>query len=58
MHGVGGAMLTGSALTLLAALVAFVGLRRLAPTLSVEPTAEADDGRQHRGAEGLEASTR
>jgi hypothetical protein len=48
-------MLTGSALTLLAALVAFVGLRRLAPTLSVEPTAEADDGRQPRGAEELEA---
>jgi len=38
--------------------VAFVGLRRLAPTPSVEPTAEADDGRQRRGAEELETPTR
>ena len=58
VHGVSGAMLASSALTLLAALVAFVGLRRLAPTPSVEPTAEADDGRQRRGAEELEAPTR
>jgi serine/threonine-protein kinase PknK len=46
VHGVSGAMLTSSALTLLAALVAFFGLRRLAPTPSVEPTAEADVIRQ------------
>jgi EmrB/QacA subfamily drug resistance transporter len=58
VHGVSGAMLTSSALTLLAALVAFVGLRRLAPTPSVEPTAAADDGRQPRGAEELQAPTR
>ena len=58
VHGVSGAMLASSALTLLAALVAFVGLRRLAPTPSVEPAAEADDGRQLRGAEELQAPTR
>jgi hypothetical protein len=41
VHGVRGAMLVGSALTLLAASVAFVGLRRFAPTGSVEPAAQA-----------------
>ena len=41
VHGVRGAMLAGSALTLLAAAVAFVGLRRFAPTPSVEPAAQA-----------------
>jgi hypothetical protein len=41
VHGVRGAMLVGSALTLLAAAVAFFGLRRFAPAPSVEPAAEA-----------------
>jgi MFS transporter, DHA2 family, multidrug resistance protein len=41
VHGVRGAMLVGSALTLLAAAVAFLGLRRFAPTPSVEPAARA-----------------
>ena len=40
VHGVRGAMLVGSALTLLAAAVAFIGLRRFAPA-PVEPAAEA-----------------
>jgi hypothetical protein len=46
VHGV-----SGATLTLFAALVAFVGLRRLAHTPSVEPAAAADDGRRLRGAE-------
>jgi MFS transporter, DHA2 family, multidrug resistance protein len=58
VHGVSGAMLASAALTLLAALVAFVGLRRLAPTPSVEPAAEADDGRRLPGAGELQAPTR
>jgi hypothetical protein len=41
VHGVRGAMLVGSALTLLAAAVAFVGLRRFAPTPAVEAAAQA-----------------
>jgi hypothetical protein len=41
VHGVRGAMRVGSALTLLAAAVAFLGLRRFAPTPSVEPATQA-----------------
>lgn len=55
VHGVRGAMVVGSALTLLAAAVAFFGLRRSAPAPSAEPTAEADDGRRFRDAEELQA---
>jgi hypothetical protein len=50
-------MLASSALTLLAALVAFVGLRRLASMPSVEPTAAADAGRRLPGAQQLQAPT-